>query len=156
MHFLAWLYTSPVGLFVQESSWGYPVVLSTHALGMGIVVGSVLMYDLRVLGFANKISLAWFDQLYLLAWVGFAMNAASGALLFTGDPMKFAFSTPFQIKILLIFAGAWAIWLLGRSIHRDIAGEHIADTSTRSKWIAGLSIFFWIGAIVAGRLIAYF
>ncbi len=155
MQFLAWLFKSPVGLFVQESSWGYPAVLSTHAVGMGIVVGSVLMYDFRVLGFANKISLAWFDRLYLLAWFGFALNAVSGALLFTGDPVKFAFSTPFQIKILLIFAGAWSIWLLGRSIHRDIAGERTGVASTKSKWIAALSIFFWIGAIVAGRLIAY-
>ncbi len=155
MQFLEWLYKSPVGLFVQESSWGYPLVLSAHAVGMGVVVGSVWMYDLRVLGFANKISLAWFDRLYLLAWFGFALNAVSGALLFTGDPLKFAFSTPFQIKILLIFAGALSIWLLGRSVSQDIAGERTVISSTKSKWIANLSIFFWLGAIVAGRLIAY-
>ncbi len=155
MHFLLWLKDSAIGTWVRESDYGYAIVLSSHAIGMAIIVGAVLMFDIRILGFARQMSLKWFDQIYTLAWVGFGVNAVSGVLLFCGNPVKFTFSTAFQIKLALILAGGISVWVLGKQIENP---ENLApDGAVRraAKLTAMLSLLFWLGAITAGRLIAY-
>jgi len=155
MQVLAWIHDTAIGEWVRASEWGYPIVLTAHAIGMAVVVGAVLVFDLRVLGFARRMPLAWFDRIYPLAWLGFGLNALSGAALFTGDPEKFVASRPFQIKIALILAGAVAIFMLGRSLQTQMAAAADTRAPARARVIAALSIVFWLGAITAGRLIAY-
>ena len=57
MELLIWLETSGVATWVNESLWGYPIVLTSHAIGMAIVVGMVTVIDLRILGYAKRIPL---------------------------------------------------------------------------------------------------
>jgi hypothetical protein len=154
MQFLQWLEGSLLGLWVRESDWGYPIVLSAHAVGMAVVVGTVLMFSMRTLGYANELPLSWFDRLFTVAWSGFALNLLSGLCLFAGDPVKFLFHPAFQIKIALIIAGGVSIWIMGRRLNEPgrVSGSEI---SFGTRAVAGLSIVFWLGAIVAGRLIAY-
>ena len=46
---------SKVGQTISNTEWGYPIVLSLHAIGMATMVGIALMLTLRVLGFASVI-----------------------------------------------------------------------------------------------------
>ena len=151
MDFLTWIEGTGVAFWVRESTWGYPIVLSSHAVGMAVVVGVVTMIDIRVLGFAPRIPISAFRNLFTLTWAGFAMNFVSGCLLFTGDPKKFFFSTPFRIKIILIILGMISIWMLLRAVRSTDTGVCTA----RARLIAFLSLICWFGAITAGRLIAY-
>lgn len=151
MEFLTWLEESGVGVWIRESLWGYPIVLSSHAVGMAIVVGVVTMIDIRVLGFAPKIPISSFNSLFTLTWAGFALNFISGCLLFTGDPVKFYNNTPFRIKITLIILGMISVWLLLRAVRDTDTGK----CSTKARVIAAFSLLFWFGAITAGRLTAY-
>jgi len=149
LQFLTWLETSSVGVWIRESLWGYPIVLSSHAVGMAIVVGVVTMIDIRVLGYARQIPIASFKSLFNLAWGGFALNFISGCLLFTGDPVKFFNDWPFRIKISLILLGMISVWLLLREI-RDTG-----ESTDKARTIAIFSLLCWFGAITAGRLTAY-
>ena len=148
MEFLTWLENSSVGGWIRESLWGYPIVLSSHAVGMAIVVGVVTMIDIRVLGYAKQIPIDSFKSLFNLAWGGFVLNFISGCLLFTGDPTKFFNDTPFRIKITLIILGMISVWLLLREVRTD-------ESSKKAKAIAIFSLLCWFGAITAGRLTAY-
>jgi hypothetical protein len=149
-----WLDQSALALWVRETQWGYPIVLTAHVIGMAAVVGTVLMFALRVLGFASRVPIAGLDRLLSVAWCGFALNALSGIALFVAEPAKFLASGAFQTKIALIFAGAISIWLVTRSI-ADGERAMSAGATVRAKLTAALSIGCWLGAIVAGRLIAY-
>ena len=148
MEFLTWLETSSVGVWIRESLWGYPIVLSSHAVGMAIVVGVVTMIDIRVLGYAKQIPITSFRSLFNLAWGGFALNFISGCLLFTGDPVKFFNDWPFRIKISLIILGMISVWLLLRELKSN-------ESSGKARTIAVFSLLCWFGAITAGRLTAY-
>ena len=53
--FLFSLEDSALGMYVSSSIWGYPIVLSLHALGMAALVGVSLMLAFRALGFAKVI-----------------------------------------------------------------------------------------------------
>lgn len=153
MQFLQWLESSGMGVFVRESLWGYPTVLSAHAIGMAIVVGMVLMIDVRVLGFVSRIPIASFNRLFGVAWLGVALNVVSGVMLFSADAVRFASNRMFQLKIGLIILGAISVWVLLREIMTGPQGE--AVITPRAKIVAALSIIFWLGAITAGRLTAY-
>ena len=139
---------SGVGVWIRESLWGYPIVLSCHALGMGIVVGAFTMTDIRVLGFAGSIPITAFNRLLTIGWLGFLLNLISGCLLFTGDARRFFFQGVFEIKIGLIILGGIVMWRLVRVLRVD-------PDSIRAKRLAALSLALWFGAIIAGRLTAY-
>jgi hypothetical protein len=149
LEFLSWLEATGLSVWIRESLWGYPIVLSSHAVGMAVVVGMVTMIDIRVLGFARKIPISSFNSLFTLTWAGFAVNFISGCLLFTGDPAKFFFSTTFRVKIILIIIGMISVWQLLRAV------TDTGESSSKAKTIAVVSLLCWFGAITAGRLTAY-
>lgn len=155
MNFLYWLEESAIGVWVAQS-WGYPLVLSGHAVGMAIVVGTVLMFNLRLLGFSPNVPLTLFRNLVRITWVGVVINILSGLALFSGNPLKFFFHPVFWIKISLIVLGGLSVWWGLRSVRNAGLDHNQLGSTSRTKIVAAFSIVFWLGAIVAGRLIAYF
>lgn len=156
MNFLIRLQDSALGIWVAESIWGYPIVLSTHAVGMALVVGTAMMINFRILGFARHVPIAFFDNLSVFAWTGVTLNVLSGLMLFCGDPTKFFYHPVFWIKISLIILGILslrsALWII-RSTTWSLAG--MPEAPGGAKILATLSVVFWPCAIIAGRLIAY-
>lgn len=148
MELLVWLEGSGLGIWIRESLWGYPIIISCHAVGMSIVVGLATMLNIRVLGFAPGVPISSFQKLFMIAWAGVALNLISGLLLFVADAARFFTQGSFQIKILLIVLGVISVSLLLRSV-KD------GTVSSQAKVIASLSLVFWFGAIIAGRLTAY-
>jgi hypothetical protein len=156
MAFLEWLQSTWVGVLVAESLWGYPLFETIHSLGMAMLIGSLGLINLRVLGYKSELPLFQMQQLLPLAWLGFTLNALSGSLLFTSDAVYFFESYTFRIKMVLIVLGGLNAALLGRRIFRDaVAGSPVAPPALSTKWIAATSLVFWLGAVCAGRLIAY-
>lgn len=156
MAFLEWLQSTWVGVLVAESLWGYPLFETIHSLGMAMLIGSLGLINLRVLGYKPDLPLLKMQQLLPLAWLGFTLNAVSGALLFTSDAVYFFSSYTFRIKMVLIVLGGLNAALLGRRIFRDAAaGGALVPPAASTKFIAVTSLIFWFGAVCAGRLIAY-
>ena len=156
MAFLAALEASPLGVWVVESVWLHPIMLCFHALGMAVVVGIVLVLDLRVLGYAKGLSVARFERLLSIAWAGFAVNAVSGLVIFAGNATRLIGNWTFLLKMALIVLGGlsvWALWRMLKAEPEQMGPDGVA--SVRAKALALASLIFWIGAIVAGRYIAY-
>lgn len=156
MEFLIALQASPLGQWVETSFYAHPMLLVFHALGMAAVVGVVLAFDLRVLGYARGIPLMAFERMLPLAWAGFGLNAISGLVIFSANAPKLVANWSFQTKMGLILLGGLSVWLLWRRIRRQASANGDSLEATRAdKVIAALSILFWIGALWAGRMIAY-
>lgn len=150
---LEWLESTAVARLVQESMWGYPIVLSAHAVGMAILVGIVLMINFRVLGFATAVPTASLRIMFKVAMVGLIINVISGTVLFTANADAFYESNPFRIKIVLLVIGGTLLAVLHRRIFGNGVSTGKLEDSTRM--IAGISVLVWLGVITAGRLIAY-
>lgn len=154
----AWLdalTNSGLGQWVLLSPLGYPVLLTFHALGLSIVVGLLVVIDLRILGVARDVPLPAFKDFYVLVWIGFLVNAISGAVIFTSDAAKYYYSTAFRLKLLCIALAFVVLALLKKSPLLAASGAQQASAAPREKALAVLSLLCWLGAIVAGRLIAY-
>ena len=155
MAFLEWLQGTWVGTTVAESLWGYPLFETMHTIGMALLIGSLGLINLRVLGYKVELPILGTRDLLPLAWLGFTINAISGAALFVSDAVYFFSSYTFRIKMLLIILGGINAALLSGRIFREArVGETVIPTPG-TKAIAASSLVFWLGAVIAGRLIAY-
>jgi hypothetical protein len=155
MAFLEWLQTSPLGSFVAETLWAYPLFETLHTLGMALLVGSLGLINLRILGFKPELPVVGTLDLLPLAWIGFSVNLVSGLALFTSDAVYFWGSTTFRIKLGLIVLGGLNAFVLSQSVFREARIGALAGAGGSARWLAGSSLVFWVGAIVTGRLIAY-
>lgn len=151
-----WLENTSVAIWVGESLWAYPFMLSLHVIGLAVVVGIFSMRDLRLLGLFKGLQPAAFLPLSKLAWGGFVVNAISGTFLFTSQAYSFVNSTPFLLKISSIALGMIVAAVIQSRLRGSLAsadGDALIPGST--KLLAAVSLFFWMSAIVTGRLIAY-
>jgi hypothetical protein len=148
MDFLLWYEEGPVGLFIRESLWGYPIVLFCHAVGMATVMGVVVVLNMRVLGFAKELSVPAFASLFNLAWLGFFINLISGLILFAGSTSTYVFQGAFQLKIGAI--------VLGGILMKFVMGA-VRDNKplVTQKLLAVVCLLCWIVGVVTGRLMAY-
>ena len=151
-----WLESTKVALWVGESLWGYPIMLGLHAVGLAIVVGLFVMRDLRLIGFFGGISFESLDSLRNLGWIGFVINAVSGCFLFASQATIFIESTPFLLKISMIFLAAICAAVVQNKSHADAINWDNAGAATGVvRSLAVVSIALWMGAIISGRLVAY-
>ena len=152
-----WLEGTRPALWVGESLWGYPIMLALHAVGLATVVGIFVMRDLRLLGAFRGISFAAMTSLFKLAWAGFLINAVSGSFLFSSQATLFVTSTPFLTKITLILTAAVLAVVIHARMHRAAPAwdESGASAPASVKALAVASLACWVGAISAGRLVAY-
>jgi hypothetical protein len=152
---LTWLENTGIARMVQESLWGYPIVLSSHAVGMAVLAGIVLVFNFRVLGMASAIPISALKTMYRFALIGLVINTISGLMLFVSNADAFWVSTPFWIKLGLLTVGLTLMVKMSRQMFDP--GETYDDfnASKKLKTMALVSSVAWFGVIIAGRLIAY-
>jgi hypothetical protein len=145
--FATWVRESP-------SIFAYTGVLSLHAIGLAIVVGTNTVVALRVLGVARSIPLEPLDKLFPLMYTGFAINAVSGLALLAANATGMLTNVLFLFK--LGFIACAVVTMQGLRTHVfATAGASAVLMPPRARTLALLSIVFWAAALVAGRLTAY-
>ena len=139
---------STLAAWVRESPsiWAYATILTLHTVGLAIVVGANVVVDLRLLGWATAIPLAALRAVFPIMWAGFAINFATGVLLFMADATTKSVQTVFYVKLTCI--------TLALIVARTIS-IRLRQQDDRLRAFAIASLFLWAGAIVAGRLMAY-
>jgi len=151
------LAATPVSVVLRESTWAYPILEIAHIIGIALVFGSILAYDLRVLGRQPSLPLDILGR-HLLPWVwtGFVLNATSGLLLFVSNPVEFAANPALQYKLALIaLAGLNAAYFQWRIAPKIQAWNIGTPAPSAARLSALISIGLWISVIAAGRLMAY-
>jgi hypothetical protein len=153
-----WLQDTPVGAGIRESAYTYPLIEGSHVMGLALSVGTVLWFDLRLLGVAMRRDTVTqvFDQLRPWMGLGFAIMVVTGALLFSSRAVDAYESTYFRIKAGLLLLGAVNIVFFHTTIDRQRAEWDTAATPPpRARMAGALSIVLWFGIIAAGRIMAF-
>ena len=134
---------------VQDSAWAYPALEIIHIIGIALLLGNLVLLELRVFGAGATLPPQALARLSLtLALVGFSLAAASGLLMFATQPMELLANRAFTLKMLLLLAAACnAAWFHGRGSLARL------DTLARLQML--LSTVIWLGVIACGRWIAY-
>lgn len=150
---LDWMEQSAVGVCVAQSEAGYYIMLGFHAVGLAMVVGTVIMLDLWLLGLMRGIRAEASAGLIRFAWFGLLVNALSGVALFFSEANKAFYSTSFRIKISLMVLGVISTVILNRTVFQPASLS--AQLPRHAKSQAWLSIALWLSVIVVGRLMSY-
>jgi hypothetical protein len=150
MEFLTWVEQLPFSTWVRESGSlvGYPLILTLHTIGLGLLMGTSFALDLRLLGFGRESPVAPYERFFPFLWLGFWVNALSGVILLMADATTKMINPVFYVKMILIALAVWNVSI----VHRRMFG---AELPPNAKTLAWTSIVLWIGATTAGRLMAY-
>lgn len=156
MELLTWLETTAVADAIRDSRWMYPALETAHYIGLGMLVGGIMVIDLRILGFARSLPVRAVLGLLPWVWAGLAVNAVTGSLIFVYGATSFGPNGAFQLKMtLMVLAGLNALVfqiLSTRSGEDWVATENVP---LPAKIVATLSFGLWIGVVTAGRWMAY-
>jgi hypothetical protein len=149
----AWLEASSLGVAARESLWLYPVASVAHVLAVAVLVGGIVVFDLRVLGRAPGVPLAEAGRLILpLARGGFALAALSGLVMLAADATHLASNPAFLVKALLILLAGANVALFHVIAQRDLE----APVGGLARAAAAASAVLWLLVAASGRAIAYF
>ncbi len=148
--------TSALARYMREAMWAYPAVESVHIVALAVVVGSIVIVDLRLMGLSRGLSVARLAA-HALPWTlaAFAVAVLSGTLMFTAHAEDFLTNRVFLLKMGLILLAGINAGLLHAGAMRHAAAWDKALPPPRVRLAAGLSILLWIGVIFCGRLLAY-
>ena len=155
MNFLDTIENLGFSTWVRESpsKLAYPTILWLHVMGMGVVAGISAMISLRLLGVSPKTPVQPLERLYPLIWLGFWVNAATGTALLMASATKRMVDPVFYVKMVLIFAGIAVLRLTRNKVFRKLGADGaLPDGASTLAWAA---LFCWLGAVTAGRLLAY-
>ena len=156
------LEASGLGQAMRQWLWLYPSVETVHLVGIGLLFGSIAVFDLRLLGFSRNISVKRLAS-HVLPWTAasFLLIIPSGLLMFTAHATEFIDSQVFVLKMLLIMAAGINAALFHTITFRT-ADVWDADEMRRlgpppsARAHGAISLLLWISVIACGRLLAYF
>ena len=86
--------------WVLATSWLWPLMEILHFVGLTLLLGALLIVDLRLAGFIREMNISTTHRLLPWAIVGFSINLVTGVLFFLGDPGRYAVNIGFQMKMV--------------------------------------------------------
>ena len=143
---------------IRENDLLFPLVESVHVLSICLVVGSILVVDLRLLGLAsiNRPVSRVTNGILPLTWSAFAVAVASGSLLFISNATKYLENGYFVAKILLICAAGLNMVVFHFISARDLPKwEKETALPFSARLAGGLSILLWVSVVTCGRWIGF-
>ncbi len=154
---LEWFKAAWPGAEVRGTSWLFSFGETLHFMGLCILLGALLVVDLRLMGFFKRLPVKSVLAFLPYAVFGFLINAATGWLFFTSNPSLYYGNPAFRIKMLLILLAGINALVFTVMEHRRVAtlGPGM-ETPTLTKWTAAMSLILWFGVLLLGRLLPVF
>lgn len=150
-----WPRTAAAGAaFVLDNPWVWPICEVFHFVGLCLLLGVVLLVNLRLLGFVRGVAFADVSRLLPWAIVGLGINIVTGMLFFLAAPEQYTQNPAFAWKIgVLLIAGVTLLY----PTMCDRAGEWSPDDRPplTGRIVAAGSICLWVGVIFLGRFLPY-
>ncbi len=153
-----WLESWPVSVGIRQSSWMFPAFESVHVIAMTLVVGSVMVVDLRVLGLAScsrRVS-QLSEEILPWTWGAFVIALISGAFLLAAKAHTYFGNIEFQLKMALMFAAGLNMLVFHFVPYRTVGEWDLGRPAPAlARFSCGLSLGFWILVVAMGRWIGF-
>jgi hypothetical protein len=143
-----------VGSAVTDTPWMWPTCETLHFVGLSLLLGVVLLVDLRVLGVIRGVSFQSLHRLLPWAALGFGVNIGTGMLFFVGIPGQYINNSAFYWKIgLAMLAGLNAVYFTILDEPWSLGPKE--DAPLTAKIAAGSAMLLWLGVLYFGSMLPF-
>ena len=134
---------------LKSHVWAYPALEVVHIAAIGLLLGNLVLLELRVFGMGAALPVKPLARLSLgLAATGLCLAATSGLLMFASQPEELLANRIFTLKMLLLLVAGCNAGLF-----------HARDSLTKmdipAKVYMVISTALWLSVMACGRWIAY-
>jgi hypothetical protein len=152
--FCAWCSNSFFGHGVRNSVWLFPTIEILHLLGLGVLGGTILIINLRLLGFRFRNEAVSELAKELQPWMNssLVLMLVSGFFLFSSEAEKLYGNWAFRAKMTSL---ALAIVFTFTFYRKVTLSEEEQMSPVWNKVAALISLVLWAGVGLAGRAIGY-
>jgi hypothetical protein len=142
-----WIEASSLATAIRQSTWLYPVIEIIHIVGIVLVAGGAIFFDILLLSTYKKPVI---ENRFLLSWSkrGLILALPSGLLLFVTNAVALSVDPVFGLKLLLLLLAAINAWIFHVRVY-------LPENWVTARYHAIASIIVWISIISCGRLLAY-
>jgi hypothetical protein len=142
---------------IRESDWLFPTIETVHVLALVLVVGSIMMVDLRLLGLAYKrrpIS-ELTGEVLPWTWSAFAVAVLAGSLLFSSKAVTYYGSVAFRIKMVCLMLAGLNMLCFHLFTFRHVADWDRGQVPLAARYAGAISLTLWIAIVASGRWIGF-
>lgn len=155
MSTLDWI-AENLGYYVYALPWTWPIMETVHFFGLCLLMGGLIVIDLRLLGVNRIIPTMSVHDLLPIVIFGFGINLITGVLFFVGDPHRYAPNIAFQLKmVLVVLAGLNALYYQMKIAPEIDGWTESTEIPMNAKVVGATSLLLWFGVLSYGRLIPY-
>jgi hypothetical protein len=152
-----WVRATALSHFVLQHPWLWQVCETLHYFGLSLLLGTVGLFDLRVLGMSKDIPAAALHRLVPWGIAGYGLNLATGVMFFSGYPDQYAYNSAFHFKLAFMVLALLNVVVFYSVAFKDVrtlpAG---ADAPRHAKIITAVSLCSWLAVLVCGRLLTFY
>lgn len=152
-----WVRGTELSAFVLAHPRLWQVLETLHYFGLCLLFGTVIVFDLRILGVARAIAPSALHRLVPWGVAGFVLNLVTGICFFSAYPEQYAYNSAFHIKVAaMVLAGVNVALFYGFVFARvrDL-GPH-ADAPGSAKVVTAVSLASWVIVLCCGRLLTFY
>jgi len=153
---MRWLASSSLANFMN-GSWQWPLAESLHFIGLCLLIGTVGLFDLRLIGLGKRIPFSALHRLIPWGVGGFVLNFLTGICFLTTAANQYVYNPSFQLKFLSMSIAGVNVLMFYTTMFKKVAllgpGE---DAPTPARIMGGVSLACWMGVITFGRLLTFF
>jgi hypothetical protein len=147
--FFTWCEATSIGHAIRQATWGFAVIETFHIMTLAVFLGTIVVVDMRLLGFGlrRRSAAQLATELAPWNWTSMALMIVTGVLLFLSEANRLSGNAPFFIKMVFLS--------LGMLIHFTIFRKATRDEGWLGRLTGSISLICWFGVAFAGRAIAF-
>lgn len=154
---MQWFHDTALGQMIRDSTWMFLSLETVHFVGLCLLMGAMLVVDLRLIGFLRGFPIKSALAFLPFALAGFALNMLSGIGFLTADPFYYWPNPAFRLKMYMIILAGLNALLFTVLEHKKVYNLGVSeDTNTLTKITAVLSLALWVFIIILGRSLPTF
>ncbi len=139
------------------TDWVFPILESAHVVALAMVFGTIVVMDLRLLGWAARGTRVTTLVRELLPWTwgAWCLAALLGGLMFLSHPLDYAHNLPFRLKFACMALAGLNMLAFHAGAFRRVAGWDAGAPVAAARVAGGVSLLCWSGVVLCGRLIGF-
>lgn len=151
-----WLSTTTLAAYMN-GPWEWPIAESLHFIGLSLLIGTIGVFDLRLMGLARRIPISALHRLIPWGIGGYVINILTGICFLTAAADQYMYNPSFQLKILsMMIAGVNVLFFYTKMFSKVKTLGPGENAPWPARIVGGVSLTSWLCVIMFGRGLTFF